>query len=529
VMERTRRLSDETRELLSYATAEGEEFTSYVLGQLTSKKPLELLRELRKAESAGFVQSKKGMRQFANQTTSVFGFSHALFHKALYDSLLSEERVILHRQCYEILKTEWDRLSATQERTMPLASKLLTHAEKCGEIEIAAEIALETAKAAWIGFSKDETLTMLDATQRLLDSSDAGLPPASRTSMMGDIFLLRSKIMSISGRLPDALNMVSEAMKIFERTPNDKRYMETVVEMSRTLSKLGRIPEAEEFARKALATAETAGDDEGIAQGYSEIANVLNLLSRYDEALEYNERALDLLKRTNNQYRIAATLNNIGLGYSALGDAEKAMHYYKESLKISEPLGNRYLIGWSLGRIGREYHNIDENDKALEYIERGIKLQESIGNVSDVSYLLNTLGGVYESRGDLVKALECYKRHHDVGEYTGNPQHQAEGLNNMSQIYRAMNDLAHARECAAQAREIAKNVDSVYLEGYAIAQLGLIDEAEAELATGEERAAKLRGALAYMQEAADIYHKIKHHQAKFFDEELLRIRGKIGT
>ncbi|HZV13452.1 MAG TPA: AAA family ATPase, partial [Candidatus Kapabacteria bacterium] len=65
VTERTRRLDEGTRELLSYATAEGEEFTSYVLGQLTSKKPLELLRDLRKAEAAGLVQSKKGTRPFA--------------------------------------------------------------------------------------------------------------------------------------------------------------------------------------------------------------------------------------------------------------------------------------------------------------------------------------------------------------------------------------------------------------------------------------------------------------------------------
>jgi len=92
VEERTRRMDTATRELLRYATAEGEEFTSYVLGALTSKQPLELLSELRKAEAAGLIQNKKSTRKFANQTTSVFGFSHALFHKALYDGLLEEER-----------------------------------------------------------------------------------------------------------------------------------------------------------------------------------------------------------------------------------------------------------------------------------------------------------------------------------------------------------------------------------------------------------------------------------------------------
>src|SRR5579863_9877591 len=115
VTERTRRLSDETRELLTYATAEGEEFTSYVLEQLTQKDTMQLLKELQIASKLSVIVQKGKARMYANQTTGIFGFSHALFHKALYDSLLDMQKEVLHRKCFELLKAEWDRLKESND------------------------------------------------------------------------------------------------------------------------------------------------------------------------------------------------------------------------------------------------------------------------------------------------------------------------------------------------------------------------------------------------------------------------------
>src|SRR5579883_585164 len=215
VTERTRRLDDNTRELLSYATAEGEEFTSYVLGQLASRKPLELLRDLRKAESAGLIQSKKSERQFANQTTSVFGFSHALFHKALYDGLLPEERNLLHRQCFEILKAEWDLLADTQDKPMTLASKLLTHAEKCGELRTAADVALTAAQSAWYNFSEAETTEMLSHVKSL--TGQTSFPKSYGAQILGDVLFLEGRIAEMHARYNEALDAAAQSFEHFRK------------------------------------------------------------------------------------------------------------------------------------------------------------------------------------------------------------------------------------------------------------------------------------------------------------------------
>jgi hypothetical protein len=56
----------------------------------------------------GLISERGTGRLYANKTTGIFGFSHALFHKALYDSLFETQKAHLHHQCFELLKTEWD-------------------------------------------------------------------------------------------------------------------------------------------------------------------------------------------------------------------------------------------------------------------------------------------------------------------------------------------------------------------------------------------------------------------------------------
>src|SRR5579872_2785030 len=232
VQERTRRLDNDTRELLMYATAEGEEFTAYVLEQLSEKKTMELLKELQYATQAGFIVQRGKARMLANKTTTLYGFSHALFHKALYDSLIDDQKEYLHRKCYEILKAEWDRLSGTKDRTNSLASKLLTHAEKCGEIETAATVALEAARGAWQTFAEAEALEMLGHVQRLANEHEISFTAATRDAVLGAALMLRSKIDHLRGRTDDALKCAEDAYVFFEKISDEAQCIDALNQQS---------------------------------------------------------------------------------------------------------------------------------------------------------------------------------------------------------------------------------------------------------------------------------------------------------
>ncbi|HET7152454.1 MAG TPA: AAA family ATPase [Candidatus Kapabacteria bacterium] len=138
VDERTRRLDAETRELLRYGTVEGEEFTSYILARMTDKKPLEILKELRKAEGAGVIRCTGSTRMFGSQTAMTYVYTHTLFFQALYDSLNDQEKEILNRECFEALRESWEQANEIDRE--PLGRKLIAHANQCGESDLASEV-----------------------------------------------------------------------------------------------------------------------------------------------------------------------------------------------------------------------------------------------------------------------------------------------------------------------------------------------------------------------------------------------------
>ncbi len=355
VVERTRRLDDETRELLMYATAEGEEFTAYVLEQLSEKRTIDLLKELQYATQAGMIVQRGKVRMLANKTTTMYGFSHALFHKALYDSLIDDQKEYLHRKCFEILKAEWDRLSGTKERTNSLASKLLTHAEKCGEYEVAAEVALEAAKGAWQTYAEAEALEMLSHVQRLANDYETLFIPATRDAVLGDALLLRSKIDNLRGRVNDALKCAEEAYACFEKITDEVKCIDALNQQAWVLLRKGHSDRTEVLARNALLRAEKIGDATREGNALNCIGNVYVSRGENSTTLQYYTRNKELSESHGNRAGIATALCNIGNACSGLGRYDDGLADLTQALDIFTSLGDRNGIAMTLGNTGSLY------------------------------------------------------------------------------------------------------------------------------------------------------------------------------
>jgi predicted ATPase len=108
VRERLRRLSEETRELLRYASVEGDTFTADMLAKITETPKLKLLQRLRLAEQSHRIIVDLGKQRVYVTETSAWRFSHALLHLAMYESLNQEERELLHEAIFDVLKEEWE-------------------------------------------------------------------------------------------------------------------------------------------------------------------------------------------------------------------------------------------------------------------------------------------------------------------------------------------------------------------------------------------------------------------------------------
>jgi len=527
VEERTQRLDPETRELLRYATAEGEEFTSYVLGQLTNKKPLELLQELRKAESTGMIKSKGSARIFSNQTTMIFGYSHSLFHKVLYDSLFEQEKEILHKQCFQVLKTEWEAVKDTSSSVSTIASKLLLHAEKSNEQEYGAHVALRTAREMWKKFSSTEALEMIETVQRFANFPGVTFEKNTREELIGTALLLKAKILFMHSRLSEAMGTVTDALVNFERIDNQWGIMRGLLDRANLHGYLGKLDASEADAQLGLALAEKIGKPEELANGYEEVAKVYNLSGKYEESLLFFSRSLELYKSIGDIKGTAVTLNNIGNEHSSLGAVEEALQCYEQSLTLSESLNDHYLKGWSLSAMAKEYHHLHKDDIALEYFQRSTQMMEISGNVFLIGNNANTIGAIYHQRGMHEKALEYFSQAIEIAKTTGSQTSHAAALNNASHVYRDRKEFEQARQCITEACSLAREAKSKYIEAYAIAQMGLLAEAEADSTEGENHIAKLNEAATYLEESLVILRSIKHRQAKDFEKNLHNVKEKL--
>jgi predicted ATPase len=487
VEERTRRLDKPTKKLLSYATAEGEEFTSYVLAKLVQKKPLEVLDELKEAQRMSMIQEKGRTRVFANRATTVFGFSHALFHKALYDGLLDEEKDLLHRECFEILKAEWDSLGK-RERLPSLASKLMVHAEKCGELLVAAEIAVEAATNAYRSFAEKESLEMTDIARKLLSAKVPAADEPRRMFLLGDAILMRSRIDLLRGRSNESIKELDEAFKCFQSVHDDRKMAEVFNALSWAYGTQGIFDKSEEAARQALALTEKTGDTISATMALSHIGNAKYSTGAYEDALAYFRRSMEVSESIGNNLGASTALGNIGNAYYALGDYDQALVFYKRCLVEMEASNDRVGVANTYNNIGAFYAQQKEYDQALEYYRQGLELDEALGDHHGTAVAISNMGIANLFKGDLPKART---------------------------------ELEAALRMAEESS--AKDVEAIVL-----CQMGGLCETEGLTLEGQDRAAKLREGIVLLEKGVNAMHEIHYREEDFYRKELERMRREHG-
>ncbi len=522
IEERTRRLDEETKQLLSYATTEGEEFTSYVLAQLTDMKPLPLLNELKKAQRIGMIEPRGQSRAYANQMTSIFGFSHALFHKTLYDGLMPEERDILHRQCFDILKTEWDRIAGLPDRPLSLSSKLLTHAEKCGEIDAAAEVALAAAQTAWLSFAESEAMEMLAHALRLSD-----LNPKQLLPLRIDAKLVQSDIHTLRGKYIDALESVNTARDNAISIHDDSRRASAFYRIANIHRLCAEYDEALGYYSQSHLIRESLGDLIGTASSLSGIGRVHGARGEYDEALKHHTEALAIRESIGDKSGIAGSLNNIGLMHHHRGEYDEALEYYGKSLTIKESLGDRAGIASSLLNTGGVYYYLKVYDKARDYFEKSMVMLESIGDRASVASSLNNIGSAYLSLEQFDLALDYFTKSLHIRESINDRNGIVVSLLNLGIANRKMNEQVPAREFLMRAREMSEQLHLKYWLGMSMCELGLLGIMESQIFSGEERQTRINDSIARSSEGITIFREIQSGQADEYEQEIEKMLTAI--
>ena len=140
-------LSETDTNLLTMCSAEGREFSVYVVAQLMNTDILTALRELKSLQfRTGLVRSVGAQPRYGLKTT-VYEFSQAVHHAYFYAKLEHEERLELHDRIAHILRACFDATNDKQLQQQ-LAPYIAAHALEAGDEETARAMLMLTAHAA---------------------------------------------------------------------------------------------------------------------------------------------------------------------------------------------------------------------------------------------------------------------------------------------------------------------------------------------------------------------------------------------
>lgn len=154
IQKRLDRLQDEImKNVLLYGSAEGEEFTSFVLSKLMGWENLPTIERLnlltrikqQLVETHRLIRVGGVVALPKSKKTTKYQFVHTVLFKVLYNGLSDEQRALLHQSIGECLEAEFEG------REEEIAEKLAEHFFACGELEKAARytvlVAVKSRKA----------------------------------------------------------------------------------------------------------------------------------------------------------------------------------------------------------------------------------------------------------------------------------------------------------------------------------------------------------------------------------------------
>ena len=496
IEERTRRLDDESRELLRYASVEGATFTVSVLSALTEVPRLKLLQKLRLiAEKYGVIKCVGKQRIYASDSTA-YQFTDSLMQRAMYEGLEEEEREELHKRIFRAIKQDFESAEDADSSIVGLAVRLAAHANNPADRLYAATLLLAAAETSWARFAEEETLSVLRALLTNLESLEAtrivtGKPRERDVRVLeGEARYLSGLVHKFRGRHAEALAEFRAARKIFEKIDDGAaRARAAMVYEAFTLENARDFVEADRFSRDALERVTDAHDDRSRGAILNNLGLVLTGLGRAEEGLEYQRQSLEVRERIKDLTGQAVTLGSMGIAFFATGRYDEALAHHRRSLDIRAEIKDRVGQGYSLANIGNALAASGRIEEALEYHRKSIEVREACGDVLGLVASLENAAKLQMKLGRLDEAIPLLERAVRLAETLSNRRVEFVALRELGAALRERGDHARSRELLNHALELS---DASAFEGGADSVRGelakLPPEPERETVAGAQAA-----------------------------------------
>lgn len=507
INERMNRLDQNTLELLRNASCEGEEFTTLVLAKITEKKILELIQILNKAEDSGFIKKSDAYETNKDIKTSFYKFVHSLFYKTLYDSLSKEEKSILHRICYDVLKTEMEK----DNKNILIASKFLAHAEMCGEYFKAGKTALSIAWIMWSKMSYPEALELIAKIMKYskaLENEDPALfAGVFKPKIEANAIDLKGDILSRMGRHSEALKFYESSLALFNEFNNLTRKCDAMSGIAYIHFRLGRKKESINISEESYKIAKEINYVYGQVSSLYNIANAKRALGESEESFKLFNDCRELSIEAGDKAGEAFILYNLGSLMQLIGKFDEAEKYIYDSLEISEKIGYYSNEANCKALLGTVYANRGKYEEALKYFEESIPMQKKTGDRFAEAWVLSKIGNVKMDTGKYSEAVDILEKSISIFRELENKEEIASVMMPLGRTYLLSGKTDLARDTLNEARALSDEFDNRLLTGMIEGELGNLDGTEGKVAD----------AIRHFENCVKIFRELNHFRTPEFE------------
>jgi len=445
LMARIDHLPEEAKRVLQLAAVVGRVFPRRVL-DVVNRQRYNLNKALLTLQREALIDEQKPGAE------PEYAFKHHLIQEAAYNSLLKQERAILHQWVAESLET----LDAEQrDRYVGLFAH---HWERADNPERAVGYLLRAGEKAAAQFAN---LEAVDYFSRAL-----AMTPGYSLERC-NLLLARERVYDLLGQRDEQAQDLDALEALTEVFCDPQREAEVALRRAHYAENTRDYPAAIAAAQQAIRLARTTRDVHGEAAGYLAWGRALFYQGDYREARRQLQQALD---RSEAFPQVQAdTLRSLGI---AADDQNEARDYFRQALHIHRKIGDRRGEWATLYNLSALFLEQENCAQALKYGERALSICRKIGDRQGERMALGNLGYIALCLADYAGARAYYEQTLRLCQKINDCHSEGHTLVHLSGLAFLFDQHDIARAHAETALRFAQEIGDQQLEGDALTCLG---------------------------------------------------------
>lgn len=413
IQERVNRLETTLREVLEYASVEGDEFIAQVIARVRQIQERDLLNDLtRKLMKIYHLIYERGGKSLSNGSrVHEFAFKHNLIREYLYNNLSDTDKELIHADIGECLEQLYE------PDNVEIAAKLAIHFSKGYIMDKAVKYCLLAAKNANRSYGASEAIHFGTMGLNAIKAQKGMLPETDYAEQKMQLLLELARAEEFGGNLKDDTDHMQAGIDYLESN------FEQVSKCSKSLQaqvyiQLGKLcdlkgtksQEALKYLEKARLLSEELNCHENLvniflllSDLYHEVTDSAGNHFSVQESIKILLKALSITREIKDVQLEAMCLNRIAYRYcNPPADLKLAEKYNSQALERVESLekSDRYLTTIKIkifdifGHIARREGSFKT---AMKHSQAGLELATQVGDLLSQRSLLSNIG-IYAGR-----------------------------------------------------------------------------------------------------------------------------------